>query len=276
MDDDMIAVDVLNCGRVGVDPAVPGRTVSRSPVAYTGLFRSAKRRIWLPVKAFLIRHPKGNILVDTGWDTNVRRHPVRAISFPMWFASKPMLPDGEGVDEQLAKRGVSINDLHYVIMTHLDIDHASGLRLVKDAPHIMASGEEIVAIHSKQVRYGGSPWRYVSLEEVPYTEDPNAPFNRSWDVFGDGAVLVYDAPGHSQGSLVVKVVGEQGFVLIVGDSGYTPKSWQLGVLPGPVYNKTDMTKTLQWVRSQSELPDCRGILACHDATEKRQQVTLTP
>lgn len=55
----MIKVYELNCGQVGVDPAVPDRSISRNTIAYTGLFRSAKRRIWLPVKAFFIVHPKG-------------------------------------------------------------------------------------------------------------------------------------------------------------------------------------------------------------------------
>jgi hypothetical protein len=55
---------------------VPDRGVSKNAAAYTGLFRSARRRIWLPVKIFLIEHPKGAILVDTGWDSAVRAHPV--------------------------------------------------------------------------------------------------------------------------------------------------------------------------------------------------------
>ena len=79
----MIKIHVLECGEVGVDPAVPDRSISGSPIAYTGLFRSRKRRIWIPVKAFLIEHPKGLILIDTGWDSAVRDHPVRTLTFPM-------------------------------------------------------------------------------------------------------------------------------------------------------------------------------------------------
>ena len=63
----MIRIHILTCGEVGVDPAVPDRGISRNRLAYTGLLRSPKRRIWLPVKAFLIEHPQGRILVDTGW-----------------------------------------------------------------------------------------------------------------------------------------------------------------------------------------------------------------
>ncbi len=65
-----------SAARWASDPAVPDRGVSKNAAAYTGLFRSARRRIWLPVKIFLIEHPKGAILVDTGWDSAVRAHPV--------------------------------------------------------------------------------------------------------------------------------------------------------------------------------------------------------
>ena len=137
-----IHIHTLVCGQVGVDPAVPNRSISRNPWAYTGLFRSAKRRIWLPVKAFLIDHPQGKMLVDTGWDSAVRDHPIRTITFPMWFASKPKLLPGEAVDERLAALGIQPEELHTVLLTHMDIDHDSGLRLVQRARRIVISPEE--------------------------------------------------------------------------------------------------------------------------------------
>jgi len=70
-------MNLFNCGRAGVDAAVPDRSVSKNPIAYTGLLRSQKNHTELPVKAFLIRHPKGNILVDS----EVRNHPIRTIAF---------------------------------------------------------------------------------------------------------------------------------------------------------------------------------------------------
>ncbi len=39
-----IKIHVFHTGEVGVDPAVPFRDVSRNPIAYTGLFRSKKKR----------------------------------------------------------------------------------------------------------------------------------------------------------------------------------------------------------------------------------------
>ena len=270
----MIRIHILTCGEVGVDPAVPDRGVSRNRLAYTGLLRSPRRRIWLPVKAFLIEHPQGCILVDTGWDSAVRTHPVRTLTFPMWFASKPRLPEGSAVDEQLSALGIAPKELRYVLMTHMDIDHDSGLRLVRDAEQILVSPEEWFALRSGQVRYVRRPWKSISLGLMPLADDPSAPFGRSWDVFGDGSILVYLTPGHTQGSVSILVSGRNGFALLVGDTGYNRRSWENLQLPGPVYNQTAMRNSLAWVQSMRQDPNCLAVLAAHDPEETRKIIEI--
>lgn len=270
----MIKVHILNCGEVGVDPAVPDRSISKNTVAYTGLFRSARRRIWLPVKAFLIEHPKGTLLVDTAWDSAVRSDPVKTLTFPMWFASKPRLPAGAAVDEQLAAAGIAPKDLDYVLMTHMDIDHDSGLRLVRDARRILVSPDEWTALHSGQVRYAKRPWQGIPIGLMPLTEDPAAPFSSSWDLYGDGSVVVFLTPGHTQGSVTVRISGRNGFVLIVGDTGYNRRSWESLCLPGPVYDKKTMRASLAWVQKMRQDPKCLAVLAAHDPEEKREIIEI--
>jgi len=270
----VIRIHVLSCGEVGVDPAVPDRGVSANPIAYTGLFRSPKRRIWLPVKAFLIEHPKGRILVDTGWDSEVRTHPVRTLTWPLWCTSKPRLPQGTAVDEQLQALGIQTQDLDYVLMTHMDIDHDSGLRLVKDARRILVSPREWDAFHAGGVRYARRPWRGVVIGKMPLQQDPAAPFGESWDVFADGSVKVLSTPGHTAGSVTIAVTGADGFVLIVGDTGYNRRSWETLCLPGPVQNKQNLHAALAWVARMRRDPHCLAVLAAHDAQEKRTEIDL--
>ncbi len=270
----MIRIHVLNCGEVGVDPAVPDRGISRNAVAYTGLFRSPKRRIWLPVKAFWIEHPRGDILVDTGWDSAVRAHPVKTLTFPMWFASKPRLPAGAAVDEQLAAGGRTPQDLAYVLMTHMDIDHDSGLRLVRNAKQILVSPQEWSALRSGQVRYAKRPWKGIPIGQMPLKNDPAAPFGQSWDVWGDGSVVVLLTPGHTQGSVSIRVSGENGFVLLVGDTGYNRRSWESLRLPGPVFDPAAMRESLAWVQRMRQDPACLAVLAAHDPEETRSVIEL--
>lgn len=270
----MIRIRVLNCGEVGVDPAVPDRSVSKNAVAYTGLFRSPKRRIWLPVKAFLIEHPRGTILVDTGWDSAVRAHPIRTLTLPMWFASKPRLPEGAAVDEQLAALGLAPQKLAYVLMTHMDIDHDSGLRLVQGAKQILVSPDEWAALHSGQVRYARRPWKGIPIGQMPLQSDPNAPFGKWWDVWGDASVVVLLTPGHTQGSVSICVCGANGFALIVGDTGYNRSSWENLRLPGPVYQQSAMRESLAWVQRMRQDPRCLAVLAAHDPEETRKTIEI--
>ena len=39
--------------------------------------------------------------------------------------------------------GIKPTDLDYVLLTHLDCDHANGLRAMKDAKHIIVAQEEL-------------------------------------------------------------------------------------------------------------------------------------
>jgi N-acyl homoserine lactone hydrolase len=263
-----LTLRILQTGTVGVDEAVPNRFLSKNPLAYIGLFRSKKHHIVIPVKCFLISHPSGKrILVDTGWDSAVREHPVKAITFPMWVASKPLLPPGQAVDEQLQSLGIAPQDLFGVIMTHMDIDHDSGLRLVKDAPHIFVSPEEIRALSSGAARYVKKPYRGISLTPIAW-EGTYGPCQKSWDIFGDGSVVVFLTAGHTEGSLSIKIEKEGKFALVVGDSGYNENSWAKGNLPGPIWNKDALRRTLSWIQSQRLSPNCLGVFCAHDPSEK--------
>lgn len=263
-----LSVQIFRCGEVGVDPTVPHRELSKNPWAFTGLFRNKKRRIYLPVKCFLITHPSGKrILVDAAWDSRVREHPISTITYPMWYASKPILKEGEAIDEQLKAIGVEPRDLDSVVMTHLDIDHTSGLRLVKDAPKIYASEEEIKATHSLDARYTRKPLKGIPLLPIPWN-GVEGPFQRSYDYFGDGSVLILFTPGHSRGSVSIKVQKSGHYVLLVGDTGYNEDSWEKGYLPGPLDSKADMRKSLAWVKEGANDPTCLGVYCAHDPSDR--------
>ncbi len=60
-------IHVLQCGSISVDPTVPyGKRLDLIEAAKQ-LTAADKNRITLPVFTYLIEHPKGLILVDTGW-----------------------------------------------------------------------------------------------------------------------------------------------------------------------------------------------------------------
>ena len=60
-------IHVLQCGSIRVDPTVPYGKRFDLIEAAKQLTAADKNRITLPVFTYLIEHPKGLILVDTGW-----------------------------------------------------------------------------------------------------------------------------------------------------------------------------------------------------------------
>ena len=48
-------------------PDLPFGGDNSNAIKASGVFGKKEDRLWLPVSAYLIEHPKGKFLVDTGW-----------------------------------------------------------------------------------------------------------------------------------------------------------------------------------------------------------------
>lgn len=251
----MIRVHVLACGSTRVDEALPFSDLSKNPLAFTGLFRGKKHKTDVPVRAYLIEHEKGLILVDTGWDTAIREDARSYEGFCNYFASPGVLPEGEGIIDQLDKLGYKISDLSMVLMTHMDIDHAGGIGLVKNVPKVLCSAAEWEAANKSNPRYLHRLWKDVNVTTFPDTEV---------DFFGDGSLIAMPMHGHSAGMTAYRVGTRDHFMLIAGDAGYGRRSYEELVLPGVMWNKKEALETLRKVKSIAADPKCAAVLMTHD------------
>lgn len=261
----MIKIHVLKCGSTIVDEALPLSDRSKNPLAYTGIGRTRRHKIEVPVTAYLIEHPKGLVLVDTGWDTKVRENARKYEGFANYFASPGFLPEGQAVTEYLEKLGYTPEDIDYCILTHLDIDHAGGLRLVKDAKRIMASEAEIAAAAKPNVRYLKRLWGDVTIHSFP---------NEEYDLFGDESIMLIPLPGHSAGMTGVKIQNGRKYVMIAGDAGYCRHSWERLILPGITWDKQEALKSLRLLQAASRDTDCVVVLATHDREAPSDTIVL--
>ena len=62
-----IKIHVFHTGEVCVAPDLSFGGDNSNEIKASGVFGKRKDRLWLPVSAYLIEHPKGKFLVDTGW-----------------------------------------------------------------------------------------------------------------------------------------------------------------------------------------------------------------
>lgn len=266
-------VHVLQTGNVSVDIGIPLR--QKSPTAFTGFFRDSSCRVSLPVFIYLIEHPEGLVLVDTGWSLKERNKKVNKV-FGQIPPSVADLPEGMSVAEQLACLGYQAKDLDYVFVTHLDTDHAGGLAQVKDAKQIFVSQEEWDAANDvwNIWRYDRTLWKGTAVKTFSFEYDRKAPHHRSYDVFGDGSLVLVHTPGHSYGQCSVVVKGDSGFVVIAGDAGYCRESWEDLHLMGLTVDTHAAYQSLCWLNAMRLNRECIEVLASHDPEVQPHVITL--
>lgn len=270
-----IKIHVLHTGQVRVSPALPFGG-DCNIIKASGITTPKDKWLWLPVSAYLIEHPQGLVLVDCGWDRAMspdgvydKAAQIKSLgSILLYHINQGILPAGQAVGEQLAQMGIRTSDLDYVLLTHLDCDHANGLPQVRDAKHILVSRTELEFASKPSivncVRYQKRWWKDVNLEPFDWNGF-EGPARRSFDLFGDGSVLMINIPGHSDGLCAVKVTGPSGkYALLFSDGGYSERSWRELLTSGVAADKDAQLRSLSWIRQLSLSSLCVASLANHD------------
>lgn len=164
--------------------------------------------------AALVKHPRGDVLVDTGLGRDID---TQILLMPFWFRWMTSYTRGRSAAEQLDAAGYDRNSLHAVLLTHAHWDHASGLAEFGDVPVWVTADERrfiddggwIAAI----AKSSNARWEEYAFEGGPWLGFP-----KSHDVYGDGAIVVVPAPGHTPGSVIVFVTTSDGKrYALVGD-----------------------------------------------------------
>ena len=155
-------------------------------------------------------------------------------------------------------------DLDYVLLTHLDCDHANGLKQVKGAKRFLVAADEVKFAKRHPERYYKGWWKDIPLTEFHWNDD-QGPVGKSYDLLGDGSIELINIPGHADGLFAVKVKNEEGkYVLLFSDGGYAKKSWEEMITSGIAADKKQQKESLAWIRKESLDPNCVESLANHD------------
>ena len=266
-------IHVFHCGFIQVSETVPyGNSIDLKNTAKQ-LSAPEKERLQLPVCCYLLEHPKGLILVDTGWCREISPEGVydaKAVArvLPPHLAAffHPYLPAGHAIHEQLSERGIKPEDLAYVLLTHLDADHVADLKQVNRAGHILLPEDEYfwscrTVYKARQPR---SLWLDQPIERQYYRGSPLGPMRWAIDLFGDESIQLVNLPGHTDGQAAILVQDGAGFVLLAADAAFSPRNWQERITPGFGFNRELQLKSLDWIRTMAEKPNCRAVLCSHD------------
>jgi N-acyl homoserine lactone hydrolase len=207
-----------------------GTYETRAAFAFTGGSFRDKRPF--AATAILVTHPQGDLLIDAGFGSDIAAH----VHAQPWFARAPYRATVTA-GEQLDASGYGRGRLRGVLITHSHWDHVSGLDQLQ-VPIWTNAGELQYAGEARD----GRVFRTVSKgHEIRRYEFSNAPylgFPSSYDVHGDGSVVVALAGGHTTGSVIVFVALPAGKrYAFIGDV-----AWQLEGVRKPAQRPLLMRK----------------------------------
>ncbi len=218
---------------------------------------SAGSRMTIPVSAFLVRHPSGTLLFDTGMACGAAADPVGVFGEHIAALFKTVGAAHENVLDQLAAQGVAPDQVSHVACSHLHFDHCGCNRLFPRA-RILIQRAELDAARAPGSRYDRRLW------DLPLDYQL---LDGEHDVFGDASVLLVPTPGHTAGhqSAVIRTAPDRRFVL-AADACYTAQHLQHDIVPPAHVDAAQMRTSMASLR---RLGDQAGteLLFGHDAAQ---------
>ena len=225
----------------------------------------------VPIVAYLVEHPgAGPILIDTGLHPSVAVDPRKSLGRVGALAFKPQMKPEQAVSAQLRSRGIEASDIRLVVMTHLHIDHASGVSEFPEATFVVTAEEWKAATQPRGWRHGyrqrqfdhAFDWRLVDFDSREV--DSYATFGRSYDLLGDGSIRIVSTPGHTPGHMSVILRTSAREVLAAGDAIFTTRTLREGILSAQVADAHRFSRSVKEIRLFSETRPDALVIPGHD------------
>lgn len=197
-----------------------------------GLFqRGLPGELAVPIPSYLIDHPKGLVIFDTGLERQLQYAdtPEKLETALGGFSedvSVRFLP-GQNVAERLNAYGFEPDKISYLVNSHLHYDHCGGNELIRNAQHVLQRREWLAANDPVEIEKTGYFPRHYDLGHDRLLIDGD------YDLFNDGTVVLLATYGHTPGHQSLKVSVEGKTVVITSDACYLKSTLEKLILPDP-------------------------------------------
>ena len=197
-----------------------GTLVYNKPEDYE-LTRDQVKDTNMGVTCYLVMHPKGMLLYDTGLNDRLVGRPLYENLLEGYGQIKFNTLSG-----QLADIGVTPANIDYLVLSHYHWDHIGNASDFAGSTWLVYKGDRDQMFSAPARAY---PWfkQYSALEN-----SKTKLLSGDYDVFGDGTVVVLATPGHTEGhcSLLVRLKNT-GPVVLSGDLYHYPEERTLNRMP---------------------------------------------
>lgn len=198
---------------------------------------------------FVIRHPKGTLVWDTGLGDALAAKPGGVdmdtgthMTVPVTFV------------DQLKTIGLTPADVTYVAFSHFHFDHTGNANLFADSTWILNKAELDWALLPGN---GFADPKSFSGYKTAKTEM----IEGDHDVFGDGSVMILRAPGHTPGHQVLEIkLKKSGVVILSGDLYHTLANRQFRRVPSFNTERADTLASIDRVEKIVKNTHARFII----------------
>ncbi len=235
-----------------------------------------------PAQVALIKcSTEGWMLFDTGYS---RYFGEVCATFPeklYQFTTPVHLPEEEQLVKQLANRGVSVDQIKKIYLSHFHADHVAGLRDFPDAEIVFSREAHEPYLNMKrfdQVKYGFLAGLLPDdLSERSQVQDAVT----LDDLCNEPAVQLVQLAGHSMGhcGLLVRVAKQE--VLLVGDAIWTMDEFNQEIELRPlaervIWDKQKYRQTQRAIRAWLSVAPNRQIVVSHELSNLKiaQDISL--
>ncbi len=184
---------------------------------------------------YLIVHPKGALMWDTGLSDEIAAMPGGKKLSEKFHGSLK-----KTVASQLKEAGFTPDSVTHLGISHMHFDHIGNVGLFPKATLLMQKEEFASAFGPDAAKFGNDAKNYPTLGANPKQEIAG-----DHDVFGDGTVVIKAAKGHTPGHQVLFVkLKKTGNVLLSGDLAHFTKNWDNRRVPSFNFDKEMSVKAM--------------------------------
>lgn len=206
----------------------------------------------LAESCFIIQHPNGILLWDTGMGDELARRKAGLDQGGIHMTVSVTLVD------QLAKLGMTPADVTYVGFSHFHFDHTSNANLFKASTWIINQTELNWAL-GDPTPPGVNPASFSAYKNVK-----TKLIDGDYDVFGDGTVRILKAPGHTPGHQVLQIeLKKSGTVILSGDLYHLRENYQYHRVPDFNYSRADTLASMDRIEKIIQNKKARLVIQ-HD------------
>ena len=182
----------------------------------------------MAVPCFLVRHPQGDLIWDTGLGDGLAQQGEVAVAEGITARVEVTL------EAQLRQLDLAPSDIEFLALSHLHFDHTSNAPLFAQSTYLV-SRAGLDWARGTPTPFGVNPDSLAVLDSAK-----TQLLDLDHDVFGDGSVRILRAPGHTPGHQVLMLqLPGTGTVILSGDLYHSRDNYRFSRVPAFNHSRAD-------------------------------------